>query len=322
MAKEGLIAVGAGAVSAIAALSLLSGSAVALPFFYLAPMPLYLVGLGYGVKAAAFAALGGTMVAGLFGSAASVGALVAALPYAAAWGLPAWLVCRLALAGPADGTGAAPGENRIPAGQVLVAIATMGFAAVAVSAVYAAIHGVSLEHEIRGFLGAGFRRIGLTLSSEAQKQAVAGMAALFPGMAAASWLLMTVISATLAQTILARTGRSLRQSPKYADLRLPEWVSWPLVGSAVLVLVSSGDLEYTARNLTYVAAVPFFFLGLAAIHTIVRRVPAAAAILTGVYFVVAISGWAQMIVAGLGIMELWVGVRQRFAGSPEERENE
>lgn len=322
MAKEGLIAVGAGAVSALAVLSILSGSAVALPFFYLAPVPLYLAGLGYGVKAAAFAAVSGTLVAGLFGSLAAIGGLTMALPYAAAYGLPAWLASRLALAGPAGNGAADSNSASLRAGDVLAALTMMGFIAVAVGSGYAASHGTSMAAEVQGFLGSAFQRIGIALPGEAQSRAVTDMAALFPGMAAASWLLMTVVSATLAQAVLRKGGHNLRQSPAYADLRLPEWISWPLVASAVLVLVSSGDLDYTARNLTFVAAAPFFFLGLAAIHTIVRRVQGAAAILTGVYFVVIISGWAQMVVAGLGIMELWVGVRRRFAGSPEERENE
>lgn len=313
MAKEGLIAVGAGAVSALALASVpLTGSAVAMPVMYLAPVPLYLAGLGYGANAAGFALLGGTMVAGLLGG------LLLALVYAAAYGVPAWTVTRILLAAPP--TGAARGDGG--AGRALAALSLMAFAAVAVSAFYAVGSGVPLEMQVRDSLDAAFAQLGASVPADARGEAVAQMAAVMPGMAASAWVLMTVISAVLAQAVLNRYNRAPRPSPAYAALRLPDWASWPLVAAAALSLIADGDLEYAGRNLTFVAAVPFFFLGLAAIHTIVRKVQGTTLILTGVYLVVAFSGWAQMVVAGLGVMELWVGVRRRFAGSPKERENE
>lgn len=314
MAKEGLIAVGAGALSALAVLSILSGSALALPFFYLAPMPLYLAGLGYGVKAAGFAAAGGTMVAGMLGG------MVLALPYAAAYGVPAWTITRMAVTPVPAGQGRVdPGDA---AGRILAVLSLMACMAVVVGSAYASSGGMPLEQRVGEFLGTAFSRIGVAVPADAQSDVVAAMASVFPGMAAGSWVLMTVVSLVLAQAVLSKTGRARLATPRYAAMRLPEWASWPLVGAAVLVLLADGDLEYAARNVTFVAAAPVFFLGLAVIHTIVRQVQGTGLILTGVYLVVALSGWAQMVVAGIGITELWLGVRRRFAGSPKERENE
>jgi len=111
-------------------------------------------------------------------------------------------------------------------------------------------------------------------------------------------------------------GRNLRPSPAYAETTLPQWVSWPLVAAAALSLVGSGDIQFLGRNLAMVLAVPFFFVGLAVVHALARRVAYKGLILISFYVVLVLSGWAMVAVAGIGIAEQWFGVRNRFAGPP------
>lgn len=54
--KVVFFAIGAGALSAVLAMSLVTGSGLALILAYLAPFPLFVVGLGNGGKPAAIAA--------------------------------------------------------------------------------------------------------------------------------------------------------------------------------------------------------------------------------------------------------------------------
>jgi hypothetical protein len=62
-------------------------------------------------------------------------------------------------------------------------------------------------------------------------------------------------------------------TPNWSALTLPEWMSWPLVGTAVVALVSSGDVAYLAHNLVLIFAAPYFFLGLAVVHSLARLAP-------------------------------------------------
>ncbi|HEY4635442.1 MAG TPA: DUF2232 domain-containing protein, partial [Rhodospirillales bacterium] len=142
------------------------------------------------------------------------------------------------------------------------------------------------------------------------------MAPLFPGAVGGSWLIMSVVNAALAQAILVRMKRNLRPTPAYAETTLPQWVSWPLVGAAALALIGSGDLQYTGRNLAMVLAVPFFFVGLAVVHTLARRVAYKGLILAAFYLVLVLSGWAMVAVASFGVVDQWFGLRHRFAGPP------
>ncbi|MDP6883594.1 MAG: DUF2232 domain-containing protein, partial [Rhodospirillales bacterium] len=75
MSKQMLIALFGGGLSAVVALAFLTGTPGALFLAYLAPLPLLLVGLGFGVSAGTVAggagflttvALGGMVTAGLY----------------------------------------------------------------------------------------------------------------------------------------------------------------------------------------------------------------------------------------------------------------
>ena len=72
-------------------------------------------------------------------------------------------------------------------------------------------------------------------------------------------------------------------------------------------------MEYIGRNLALVLAVPYFFLGLAIVHSAARRMAMAGLLLVTFYFVIVISGWAALVVVGIGLFEQWIGLRNRFA---------
>jgi hypothetical protein len=89
-----------------------------------------------------------------------------------------------------------------------------------------------------------------------------------------------------------------------------------MVGVATLALVSNilgaEELGYAAYNTAMVIAVPYFFLGLAVIHTLAKRLATPGLILVGVYGVIIISLWAAVVLVGVGIAEQWVGLRGRY----------
>ena len=65
-----------------------------------------------------------------------------------------------------------------------------------------------------------------------------------------------------------------------------------------------------------VLALPYFFLGLAVFHTLARRVSSTKALLVVFYLVIVISIWATLVVAGIGVVEQWYGLRDRIKSSP------
>src|SRR5947209_14633026 len=128
MMTFGLIALIAGAASALMFASIVSGALISLVLFYLAPLPLMVASIGWGPLCATFGGIGAALGLGaLFG-------LPYCLAFAITVALPAWWLGHLAMLGrpvPAAAAGngaatAAPVLEWYPVGRILLWIA--GFA--------------------------------------------------------------------------------------------------------------------------------------------------------------------------------------------------
>lgn len=310
MPKETLIAIGAGVLSAFSALAFLGHLPGAFAYVYLAPLPLFLVGFSLGPKKAAFSGAAGFMTAGMVGGGFSAGI------YGLTQALPVWLVVRqLLLQRPSiDQSGEAIEPVKTdwyPPGEMLCWLAMLAASILAFFAWYSANGEQGLSAQVTENLGSILKGLSPDLPSESRDNMVAIISPMFPGALACSWLIMTIVNAALAQGILTKFEKNLRPSPVYMDLELPQWMSWPLVLSAALALMGSGEIEYTGRNLAMVTALPYFFLGLAVVHTWAKRVSFPGFVLFTLYLVMVVSGWAVILVAGIGVAEQWVGLRNR-----------
>jgi hypothetical protein len=321
MTREALAAVSAGLTSAIATVAFLSGSFLALVLVYLAPLPMLLAGLSYGPRAAAIAALAGTTAMGFFGGWLTAG--VFALIHAG----PTWMVVKLALMARTGAVGANGSGTLLwmDPGQVISVMAAFAAGLLVLAAL--AVGDVGLSGYVAEHLGLVLGQMAPEVEATNRTRFASAMTPLFPGAVSTSWLVMLAVNAAIAQGLLVRFGRNRRPSPNYAGLELPGWLSWPLVGAAALALAGSGEWEYMGRNLAMVLALPYFFLGLAVFHTLARRVSATKPLLVAFYLVIVISVWAALVVAGIGVVEQWFGLRGRIAppgpqngptGRPEE----
>ena len=313
MSRQMLIALGGGGTSALVSIAFATGSPGALFFVHLAPLPLFLVGLSNGATAAMVAGVTGLLVTGV------VGGVIGAGLYAVIHALPAWLVTHQSLMHrPApDGT-----TRWRPAGFAVSWLAALGAFVFLAAAVASAGEGGGIISTVATYLEAVFTVLMPSLPEGSRGELVGMLVPVFPGFTGMLWLLVIVANGALAQMVLVRMGKNLRPGPILADLQLPDWLSWALVGSAALVLVGGDELAFVGRNLAIILAVPFFLLGLAVVHWAARRTRAPGLLLMVFYFVLIFSGWASLVVAGIGLIEQWVGLRRRFAGPANDQEIE
>ncbi len=316
MSKETLIAIGAGVLSAVSAMTLFGQTPGALIFVYLASLPLFMAGLSLGPRAVTLGGAVGFMATGLLGGGMAAGV------FGLMQALPAWLVVKQSLLQQSAG---APGGQPLPGGQpkwypagsTLCWLTMLAGAMLAVAAVGSLSDDRTFSAVVTSNLESVFKAIAPELDAAQRTSVVEVMTPMFPGAVGVSWVLMSIVNATLAQGILIRMKHNLRPSPAYAGLELPQWMSWPLLGSAALALLGSGEIEYTGRNLAMVLAVPYFFLGLAVVHTWARRVSFTGLILASFYLVMLLSGWVMLVVAGIGMLEQWRGLRGEAPSSAE-----
>ena len=139
-------------------------------------------------------------------------------------------------------------------------------------------------------------------------------AGLFPALAATFWALLIAVNGALAQGLLRRFGKNRLQSPDIAAVRVPRWML-VVFGATLALSVLAGGLGYLANNLVPVAALPFFFGGLAVMHWALRRSSAAGLWLGLLYGLLIVFGWPAAILMLIGLVDTIFDIRGR-AGPP------
>lgn len=305
----------AGAASALVFLAGLRGGPVGTLFLLASPLPLTLIGLGWGRAAVYVGALVGTALLAAMGNPAHG---IVFLAFAAAAPI---LVTQLALAPPLH-PGPDGGDPTLP-GRILVALATLGGAIVLLALIGAEVSGGfgAMIDRALGGPETDISAVTRELSAAGLKLDRAGLVALLtrvlPPAFATGWLTLAVLNALLAEEILARSGRALRPPPAYSTLTLPRGMLVALIGALGLCLLP-GLYGLFGAALLALVAVAYFFLGLAVIHAMSRRLPARPFTLGVLYLCIAFFVWPALILALLGLADQLGDLRGR--AERQERE--
>ncbi len=314
MAQPMVLAILGGGVAALLLLTGLSGGMFAALLAYFTPLPILWVGLGLGAGAVPIAAASGIVLIMLLGPAA------AAAVFVGMHALPSWMVVRQAL-GRRQAAGPGGPETWVPAGDVLASLSVFAAVAVAGFGLFALGGAMGIEATLQEALDDWVKQGFPTLSEVDRREVTGSITPMFLGLGGAVWIAAMALNTGLAQTLLVKRGRNLRPTPRWSDLTLPDWLSWVLVAAAALALVAGGDLGYLARNIAVVLAVPFFFVGLAVVHRLTGRLSFGGGMLAAFYVLLLIMlPGVGTVVALLGIIEQWIGIRRRLPGGPSDRE--
>src|SRR5947208_6133083 len=211
------IAAAWGGVSACLYLGLVLGSPGALILVYLTQLPLFAAGLWLGAGAAALAGLTATVVL-----LAASDLLVAAI-FAALNAVPVAILVRQALLARRGNDGT---PVWYPAGRPTIWLT--GLALGGIAAALLLLGGPEgLQATLRDIVGRALDH--LTEGTLPDRDRVAAtLAAIIPGVAAASWMVMAVLNSTLAHGVLARFRLAWRPSPDLAALSLSRWLTLAL----------------------------------------------------------------------------------------------
>ena len=281
---------------------------------YFAQLPLLLIGLSLGTMSVATAGLAAlvsvTVVIGLTG----------ALQYLVVFVIPAMVIVNRSLisrVGP-DGT-----TEWYPTGNLLAILA--GYGAIAFVAVLIMLAGQ--DGGLRGVIQdaiVAFITMFAPAVPEGDLIVVAEHWALsVPAMIVMSWMLMIVINSAIAQSTLVASAKNFRPTPRYSYFELPRWLAAILAAALAVWALGTDDAAFIGRTLSMVFATPYFLLGLAVVHRLVRKWPARHLFLTIFYIMLLlILDWPSFAaVVGLGFAEQWFGLRRRFATGRSAKED-
>ncbi|HIJ61356.1 MAG TPA: DUF2232 domain-containing protein [Rhodospirillaceae bacterium] len=311
MARGIGLAIAVGLVCALVYLSVLSGGVLGVLLAYVTPLPLVLVGLSRGLRDVAAAAAAGLAVVALaVPGAASAFAVVTVLP--------ALIVVRQALLcrQTPDGT-----VEWYPPGLLVTWLGLAAAGLMVLATVLAGTPDGGIEAVIRDSVSRFIDEVAPGIPPDSRGLAVKWWTALFPAMLGGAWILMAALNGVLGQWTVTRAGHALRPTPAYSGLDLPPWLLAPLAAAAAVGAGAGGDAGYLARNLAAVLLWPYVFAGLALVHRTLAGRPRMGLLLALFYVTFfAMSGWAWLAVAGLGLVSHWIRPRPRDSGAGQEEE--
>ncbi|OPY96243.1 hypothetical protein A5906_02960 [Bradyrhizobium sacchari] len=312
MMAFGLIALIAGAASALMFASIVSGALISLVLFYLAPLPLMVASIGWGPLCAS---LGG------ISAAIGLGALFG-LPYCIAFAvtvaLPAWWLGHLVLLSRHDGS-VAPGASATepaaelewyPVGRLLLWIA--GFATLTTIAALLTL-GTDAE-TITGTLQRGLMRILRATDPQTSGEAsqfVDALVRIAPAAATIVAMMTLTLNLWLSAKVTATSGRLRRPWPDLMTAELPPMTLVALC-IALAFCFTGGLLAIVAQITTAALMMGYALAGFAVLHTLTLALKSRTFWLGSTYAVVVVFGWPVIAMVILGLADAVFGFRERF----------
>ena len=320
-----MLGLGAGLVSGLLFASAASGSLLALALFYLAPLPGLIAGFGWGLRAAILAASTGTLlVAMVLGPSAGTA-------YGLTLALPTVIICYLMFLYREDASSKAP--ESLPGKQNLIwypidlIIPWTAVIAGVISLVGILLSGTDMEgyrNSLKTLIEKALADPGVAnsplakMSPAKRDQFIDALVAVMPAISAVLWFGATLINMWLAGKISVYSGRSARPWPDLGNLEYPPRFALALGFCLFAAIFAPGIVSTVASGFAGPLLIAYVLLGLSIIHLIASTVPIRYFVLVMVYSALILFGWPAFLIAGIGMLEPVLQLRQRFTSGPPQ----
>jgi hypothetical protein len=313
MIQIAIIGIGAGAAAALLFASVISGSWLSIPLFYLAPLPIMIAGLGWSHWAAMTAALAGAIGLGaVFGT-------VFLLAFAAGAGFPAWCLGYLAmLARPVASTngsdqGAASFEW-YPPGRLVIWAAVLGALVVIVAIPNFGVDADSFRAGLRDALNAIMRVNNGTPARTGSntERLLEILVNAIPPAAAVLATITNLLNLWLAARVVKFSGRLARPWPQLSSMTFPQLMTAAL-GVAIILSFLDGMLGIVGGIVAASLLLAYGVLGFAVLHAITQGMSARPLVLSITYASVFLLGWPMLALCLLGLIDSAIGLRGRIS---------
>ncbi len=296
------------------------GGTLLLGFVFLAPLPLFAVGLAIGrsdvIVAAAVAV--GSMMYFLDIQHMAVLALV--------FVLPALMLCLLALRYRQDDAGKV---FWYPAGRLIMALVLYPIALLAILCLI--FHDPGLQKVIASHLQPLVEQMmqypklqqqfNVLMPPDKQtpemiQGAVLQAAGTVPSVLMMIWLPFILINALWTHFVLLSNGHALRPIPKLDEFDLPPALLIFFAIMIVLAVAFEGSVAFFAKNTLLLLAIPYFVLGASLFHLWAGKKRHKILLLVFFYAFLMVPPYVFTgLVAMAGVLEPWLHLRQRIAGT-------
>jgi len=148
----------------------------------------------------------------------------------------------------------------------------------------------------------------LSLKLDGIKQSFSDTA---PALIAIFWMSLIVLNGLLAQSILKKSNRHKRPSFAIREVQIPRLFAVIFLSGLALASFSHGELGYLVTNLTAVLAFPVMLAGLGVVHMLADKTNYSGSILFILYLIIAFSRWAAILVVLVGIADHFLKLKNK-----------
>jgi hypothetical protein len=319
-----LLAIAAGAASALMFASVISGAMISLLLFYLAPLPLMVAALGWGSAGAAV----GALVAGI-GLSIAFGLVLGGIfqfqyfiAFLVTVGIPAvWLGHLCLLAQPSQQPpSVVPGATAVldwyPTGRLLVWLAVFASTITLIAMLTLGWDAETIDASLRQVLSRIFAARNEGVPAGDIDQVINVIVSLAPAAAAVVSMAILTLNLWLAGRIVSTSGRLRRPWPDLRNIELPR-LTLVVLAVALVLSFTGGLLAIIAKIVTAAFLAAHMMIGFAVLHVVTGSISGRTIWLGMAYASVPLFWWPAALIAMLGLFEDAFGIRRRFYGRPK-----
>lgn len=314
-----LVGLIAGVVAAALYASVVTGSAAGLLLFFIAPLPAFIAGLGWGVSAALAAVASGCLLTVLL-----LGPL-GALLFAVAVTIPAALLTHFAFLyreSPQSTEAGETIEDEIqwyPVGHLLLILVIVAGTLAAISVLvlgtsydaYMSTVGGDIDTMVKQGTEAGVFK---PMSADDLARYKTIMAAMLPASTALLLLLLAMLNLWLGGQIVRLSGQLRRPWPDLAAMRLHPAAPLAFLALLAASLAFDGLPGLLVSGYAAALALALVVVGLAIAHYVSRGHPLRGLFLFATYAAAILVGWGALILLVVGLLDPLMDFRKQKAG--------
>ena len=136
--------------------------------------------------------------------------------------------------------------------------------------------------------------------------------ALLPGLLASALVITVWANMITCNSMAIRYCKGVFPWGKYSTWKLPEQLVWVPISAISIILIGKADLQYIGGWMLLISGLLYFFQGLAVFIALLERWNVPVYIKGILYFVLIIQSYGLLILALLGISDIWFDFRQRI----------
>lgn len=135
---------------------------------------------------------------------------------------------------------------------------------------------------------------------------------LLPGISSISWVMMCLVNASVAQRLAVRSQLTQRPYPLPGDTQLYE--NWDLVLtlSLLLILTDVPLFAFMGKNIALMSSIPIFLVGLKVVYAWLKQFENPKVWMVGIIFMSIFLVWPAIFVVIFGVLEPTVRLSQRW----------